>query len=624
MKIIKKLNPIQESISKIGETKKALKEEVDKNYKIGRVLDPAAADAVDLHREFRKQGLERQANPDKDPLVKEFIDETASAKSRTKHIDVVDRKELAKVLTEAKKNKQKFKVGKSDKLGYRYFVDIFPVYGSQGALDVIEDDAEGGEVDGGEMLGESLNKGEACFKKQDGVPGYLVNDEGKEKFLRNYSEKQVKDLGFKIKKDLKEALSVKPDILLDDILNWFDDHEQAKKDLITYLRRNNYKEEDIKDLFEIDEPLEEKQVKEPLKEKKYKTPMNETEDYINAMYRAYKALKSRKNGYAAVYGYRKGEKFIPLLSIKDSQTELNKVVDALKTKEKGKTDVTVYTLFKNNLDGAEDTLRSEGLLKESLKEDYGDFDYYKEQLDELDLDDTSYDYYLEALYEVADEDPYASYKSFADVLKDAISTSRQDMEEDEDENDGLDENPKESSNKDKIRLVIDLCIDTKNRRQMSVEGIREGVLVRYFDTKEQLRDYLLTEYYEDYDEFKQEMEDAEEIDYSDGKDHVDEEIEYILGTFDDPGDGSPNVQYISINGQPAFEEYTWTYDEINDSELLEKGSQREIQKRILDDILIDDEDEYEDDTDGDDLEKILKKDDLEKIRKQLKHGKDIV
>lgn len=590
--------------------KKKIDEDFDVNHPIG-VLPHADAVATEQHIADRAAGLERRANPDKDPLVKELIEETASEESRTLHYDVVDRKGLAKILTEAKKNKQKFKVGKSDKLGYRYFVDIFPIYGSQGALDVIEDGAEGDEVDGGEMLGESLNKGEACFTKQDGVPGYLVNDEGKEKFLRNYTEKQVKDLGFEIKKDLKEdydrddileiarALGkahdglveasellsyLDADVLSDELryavedleaeaseldfmgednpveallaayggdkddevkkiteeLNkfsnkngirlvidlcidtinrrpktlggvrkgllvkyfdtkgalrdylietsgWYEDYMDFKEDskfdidytdgkdhtdeeielLLmtfedpgdgtpnvqyigidgkpafkdywnTYYTLDNKKllkngtQEEIQDKYLSDDEEEDYDLyeqKESLKEKKYKTPMNETEDYINAMYKAYEALKNRKNAYAAVYGYRKDKKFIPLLSIKDSQAELTKVVDGLKTREKGQTDVIVYTLFKNNLDGAEDTLKSKGLLKESLKEDYDDFDYYKEQLDALDLDDTSYDYYLGALYEVADEDPYAGYKSFAAVLKDARSTAEQGTED---------------------------------------------------------------------------------------------------------------------------------------------------------------------------------------------------
>ena len=298
MKIVKKLSPIMESISNVGKNKKKeLKEELDVNHPIG-VLPHADAVATEQHIADRAAGLERRANPDKDPLVKELIDETASAKSRTLHYDVVDRKGLAKILTEAKKNKQKFKVGKSDKLGYRYFVDILPIYGSKGALEVDDDITE---VDG-EEAGESLS----------------------------------------------ESLTLNEDI------------EQELKDYIKWCKENGREPKDGASLdayFAKDKKLD---------EAKYKTPMNDSDDYVNAMYKAYKELKNRKTGYAAVYGYKKDNKFIPLLSVKDSQDELSKVVDSLKTKEKGKTDVSVYTLFKNKLDDAEELLKEKGLLKENL------------------------------------------------------------------------------------------------------------------------------------------------------------------------------------------------------------------------------------------------------------------
>lgn len=51
-----------------------------------------------------------------------------------------------------------------------------------------------------------IDEGEAVFTKKNGTPGYLVKDGGKEKFLRNYTEKQVKDLGFKIKKNTTEDI----------------------------------------------------------------------------------------------------------------------------------------------------------------------------------------------------------------------------------------------------------------------------------------------------------------------------------------------------------------------------------------------------------------------------------
>ena len=468
MKIVKKLSPIMESISNVGKNKKKeLKEELDVNHPIG-VLPHADAVATEQHIADRAAGLERRANPDKDPLVKELIDETASAKSRTLHYDVVDRKGLAKILTEAKKNKQKFKVGKSDKLGYRYFVDILPIYGSKGALEVDDDITE---VDG-EEAGESLS----------------------------------------------ESLTLNEDI------------EQELKDYIKWCKDNGKEPKDGASLdayFEKDKKLD---------EAKYKTPMNESEDYINAMYKAYKELSKRKGGYAAVYGYRKGKTFVPFLALKDSQEDLKKLSDSLKTREKGQNDVIVYTLFKDNLEGAKELLKNKGLLKENLsidnllddeleepidnnldeeteiiyqvslisypdieeteefdnqedaikyakenqadydevvvekittnyidredretiyeggkeldhyedlKEDYDDFDYYVEQLEELDLDENAYDYYLEKLYEIADEDEYASYKSFADVLKDARKTAEQYKEDEsnmiDDEDEDLDE-----------------------------------------------------------------------------------------------------------------------------------------------------------------------------------------
>lgn len=310
MKIVKKLSPIMESISNVGkDKKKMLDEDFDVNHPIG-VLPHADAVATEQHIADRAAGLERRANPDKDPLVKELIDETASAKSRTLHYDVVDRKGLAKILTEAKKNRQKFKVGKSDKLGYRYFVDILPIYGSKGALEVDDDVTE---VDG-EEAGESLSES-------------LTLNEDIEKDLRDYI-KWCKDNG----KEAKDGKSL--------------DAYFAMKD------KNTKK----------------------LDEAKYKTPMPETEDYVNSMYKAYKALKDRKTGYAAVYGYRKGKQFVPFFALKDSQDELNKVIDALKSREKGQTDVVVYTLFKNNLDDVEDTLREKGLLKESFEDIYDDME----------------------------------------------------------------------------------------------------------------------------------------------------------------------------------------------------------------------------------------------------------
>lgn len=337
MKIIKKLSPIMESISNVGKNRSKLREELEVNHPIG-VLPHADAVATEQHIADRAAGLERRANPDKDPLVKEFIDETASAKSRTLHYDVVDRQGLAKILTEAKKNNQKFKIGRSDKLGYRYFVDIIPVYSSNGALEA-EDIVE--EKDSLTEDTKRLPNGKFANVGDDGKA-----DSGSFKTKKEADEqrKAMFANGFKenLNEDIKEEIK--------DYINWCNNNNKDPKD-----------GKSLSDYFSKDKKLD---------EAKYKLPINESEDYINSMYKAYKALKNRKTGYAAVYGYSKNGKFVPFFSLKDSSSELNKVVDALKTREKGQTDVTVYTLFKDKLDDVEDLLKEKGLLKDNLEEAY--------------------------------------------------------------------------------------------------------------------------------------------------------------------------------------------------------------------------------------------------------------
>lgn len=257
MKIIKKLNPIQESISKIGETKKSLKEE--KEVPLVGVLPNADAVALNQHIEDRKQGLERRANPDKDPLVKEFIDETASEKSRTLHYDVVDRKELAKVLTEAKKNKQKFKVGKSDKLGYRYFVDIFPVYGSQGALEVDDDSTE---VDGEseESLSESLKGTKSSISDIKNAVEYSFGLKGKERdeYIKKASPKTLDSLVDGWKENSKrsfmtDSLQTKKQ----DNKQLDEDLEQEFKEYVKWCKENGKDPKDGKSLMDYFKPAKE-------------------------------------------------------------------------------------------------------------------------------------------------------------------------------------------------------------------------------------------------------------------------------------------------------------------------------------------------------------------------------
>lgn len=110
-------NDLQNKILKLNK-EKPLKENIQ------RVLPPADADAFEQHEQALKQNAERKDLKNQPQEVKEFIKETASEESRYSHFDVVDRKELAKRINEAKKKGLDFKVSRSMKEGFRYDLQI--------------------------------------------------------------------------------------------------------------------------------------------------------------------------------------------------------------------------------------------------------------------------------------------------------------------------------------------------------------------------------------------------------------------------------------------------------------------------------------------------------------------
>lgn len=113
MKIEK--NELIESIKNLNK-KKPLKEQKE----IQRVLPPADADAQEQHQQALEQNAKRRDPKNYEKEVKELIEETASEDSRYRHFDVVDRKDLAKRINEAKEKGLDFKVSKSKKDGFRY------------------------------------------------------------------------------------------------------------------------------------------------------------------------------------------------------------------------------------------------------------------------------------------------------------------------------------------------------------------------------------------------------------------------------------------------------------------------------------------------------------------------
>ena len=113
MKIEK--NELIESIKNLNR-KKPLKEQKE----IQRVLPPADADAQEQHQQALEQNAKRRDPKNYEKEVKELIEETASEDSRYRHFDVVDRRDLAKRINEAKEKGLDFKVSKSNKDGFRY------------------------------------------------------------------------------------------------------------------------------------------------------------------------------------------------------------------------------------------------------------------------------------------------------------------------------------------------------------------------------------------------------------------------------------------------------------------------------------------------------------------------
>lgn len=478
MKIKKEYSPVLESINNVGK-KKTLKEEAE--LEVVATLPPADKVALEQHIADRKRGLERRAHPEAYPNVKEVIEATASANSRTRHYDVVDRKGVAAILREAKKSGETFKVGRSDKLGFKYFVDVYPIYGSKGALEfddestttdeplketlkektkkeyinnkVVKKDKketktmnEGIEQDikkyiewckekGKESndfnsldqfmketnkpVNEGLEYEDGCFY---GIPGvhfidngnaqdpeveyngllmnywdledYLyidfkedcaekgipVTDEEFEKFVRQESDRVkeiIEELGYYEDDSLDYEMGDNKNELDESFSGKYSDDEVgdlAKTNEWTEIFVDDEDEDDdnIDNIIvQDDDTVSYDEEDDILNEAKYKQPFNDSPEFYDSMYQAYKLLKDRKNGYGAVFGTSKKGKFTPNVMVRDSQPALKDVVNSLKTRPNGVTDVTVHTIYKQDLPEVKNLLKSKGLLKEEkeLKED---------------------------------------------------------------------------------------------------------------------------------------------------------------------------------------------------------------------------------------------------------------
>lgn len=177
---------------------------------------------------------------------------------------------------------------------------------------------------------------------------------------------------------------------------------------------------------------------------------------------------------------------------------------------------------------------------------------------------------------------------------------------------------------EKIKMVMDLCTPTAERRPTTIEDIYDDFKVLEFNSKKELANELARmSGYKNLKEFKQELVD-EGInldDYDFEGDALDKICQYFLSAMSDPSDGSPNIQYISINGKPVYEDYWMTYDTLSDNmDLLAHGSEEDIIKYYLkyEYDYIEDEDDSEDDKElGESFKSMDKKGLNEKIPADL-------
>lgn len=118
----------------------------------------------------------------------------------------------------------------------------------------------------------------------------------------------------------------------------------------------------------------------------------------------------------------------------------------------------------------------------------------------------------------------------------------------------------------KCRLIWDDCTPTRDRRPTTSKDIEEDIHVVDYANEYALFQAVL--YLTGYDEEDLDLEETTPIK---------EKIETVIGYFDDPGDGSPNILYASINGKEL--EGTLPYDALDGLD-LENVTQAAVIKAI--------------------------------------------
>ena len=129
----------------------------------------------------------------------------------------------------------------------------------------------------------------------------------------------------------------------------------------------------------------------------------------------------------------------------------------------------------------------------------------------------------------------------------------------------------------KGRLIWDDCQPTRDRRPTTSEDIEDDIHVVDYDREEDVLDELLG--LAGYDE--------EDLDF-DAEMTIYDKIEKLLSVFDDPGDGSPNILYASLNGEEL--DGSLPYDCLDGLD-LETITEDEVIKAVKGEFVEDDDDD---------------------------------
>lgn len=135
----------------------------------------------------------------------------------------------------------------------------------------------------------------------------------------------------------------------------------------------------------------------------------------------------------------------------------------------------------------------------------------------------------------------------------------------------------------KLRLIYDLCNPTRDRRPTTEDDI-DDVIIEEFDNLEDCWETLcdLMDFDEDDLEYELDMgADAEPED----------KIKVLLDSPIDPGDGSPNIQYLSVNGKEWDLPGICAYDCFENLD-LENCSLKELREAWLEEFAEEDEDDW--------------------------------